>query len=115
MQFCQPCFVALCDSQTKPGPTPDADAVNESSLASASQSIPTLLLITPLSSTSFRWGDLNGEVFSADIGKVYEQQVHWSKNIFSPSSGHAGRDYVNENVHLLRAYEDKTPLKQVAL
>ena len=95
---------ASCDSQTTPGPTPDEDAVkNESSLASAPRSIPTLPQITPLSSTPFHWGDVDGEVFYADIGKVYEKQVYWRKNIFSSPSGHAGMDYVNENVRLLRA------------
>ena len=37
------------------------------------------------------------------------------KDISCPSSGHAGRDYVNENTRLLRAYKDKKLLEQVVL
>ena len=69
----------------------------------------------PLSSTPFRWGEVPGHVFCEDIASVYEEQVLWRKNIFSPPSGHAGTEYVKEHTRLLRAYKDKTPLERVAI
>ena len=38
----------------------------------------------PLSSTPFHWGEVPGHVFCEDIASVYEEQVLWRKNIFSP-------------------------------
>ncbi len=68
-----------------------------------------------LSSTSFRWGDADGDQVCTDIANVYEEQVHWRKNIFSPPSGHAGMDYVREHTRLMRAYKDRSPLERIAL
>ena len=50
-----------------------------------------------------------------DIAEVYEEQINWRKNTFSPPSGHSGTDFVRETTRLLRAYADKTPLERVAL
>lgn len=82
---------------------------------SAPPGITALPTFAPLSSTPFRWGEVAGSKFCADIASVYEEQVHWRKNIFSPPSGHAGTDYVKEHTRLMRAYKDKTPLERVAL
>ena len=74
-----------------------------------------LPLFNQLSSTLFKWGDVPGDDFCAAITSVYEEQVKWRKNLFSPPSGHAGTDYVKEHTRLLRAYRDGTPLERVAL
>ena len=70
---------------------------------------------TPHSSTPFQWGEVPGHIFCDDIASVYEEQVTWRKNIFSPLTGHAGTEYIKEHTRLLRAYKDKTPLERVAL
>ena len=70
---------------------------------------------TPHSSTPFQWGEVPGHIFCDDIVSVYEEQVTWRKNIFSPLTGHAGTEYIKEHTRLLCAYKDKTPLERVAL
>ena len=79
------------------------------------QKVITSHTFTPVSTTSFRWGNVPGEIFCQDITEVYERQTQWQKNTFSPPSGHAGTEYVKEHTRLLRAYKDRTPLECVAL
>ena len=69
----------------------------------------------PLSSTRFRWGEVEDHVVSEAIARAYEEQTKWHKNTFSPPSGHAGAEYVKEHTRLLRAYKNQTPLEGIAL
>ena len=98
------CPPALGLSSRVPG-SQDKEAMSSTAVPSPAALSP----FSPCSSTAFRWGDVDGDQFSADIAKVYEQQVQRRKNIFSPPSGHAGMDYVREHNRLLCAYSNKTP------
>ncbi len=76
---------------------------------------PPLPPFSQMSCSSFRWGDVTSDALCTDIENVYEELVNWQKNTFSPTSGHAGVDYVREHARLLRAYADRTPLERIAL
>lgn len=103
---------AQSSSNSNVATTPSSDTEYTTSLSLNRTNSPPF---TPISSTSFRWGEIPGHIFHQDIIAAYEEQVSWCKNIFSPPTGHAGTEYVKEHTRLLRAYKDKTPLERVAL
>ena len=80
-----------------------------------SHSTNSLPVITPMSSTPFRWGSVMGQAFCEDTQTAYEAQSLWRKNTFSPPSGHAGIEFVKGHTRFLRAYKDRNPMERVAL
>ena len=46
---------------------------------------------------------------------IYDEVVHWKRNIFLIPSGAAGKDFVSELARLLQAYADESSLERIAL
>ena len=44
-----------------------------------------------MQSPVFRWGEVEGEVFSQAIQESYKEVVHWRRNLFKTPSGQAGK------------------------
>ena len=63
----------------------------------------------------FCWGEVDGVSFSTDLNKIYDEIVHWKKNVFKVPSGKAGTAFVRELSRLFRAFADSSALEGVAL
>ena len=61
---------------------------------------------TDLVPPSFMWGDLGSSVFSVRINEVYEEAVHWRRNLFAVPRGKAGLLFVRELSRLLEAFSE---------
>ena len=70
---------------------------------------------TPAESAHFTWGMLKGEEVISTVGRIYEEAVHWKRNIFSVPSGPAGKKFVLEMARLFQAFADKSALERIAL
>ena len=86
--------------------------------------LPTLVRILPsispppfsdLALTSFMWGDLNDSAFSERVDEVYEEEVHWRRNLFEVPGGKEGLSFVHEMTCLLEPFSDTTAMESVAL
>ena len=62
----------------------------------------------------FRWGEVDGTVFSRGIDSAYLETVHW-QNLFKIPPGKAGKAFVAEMARLLHAYAEASTLETVAL
>ena len=67
------------------------------------------------SPTNFRWGDRDGDSFTALLDKVYEETVHWRPNVFEVPRGKIGSAFVKEVSRLIEAYNDTTALESIAM
>ena len=63
----------------------------------------------------FKWGDVSGIEFTKKVDMIYEQIVHWKRNLFLLPSGSAGKRYLDEVSRLLDAWVDETPLRRMAM
>ena len=66
-----------------------------------------------LAPLKFRWG--NGNVVTNDINKSYEKIVFLRKNMFLLPSGTAGKAYINEIPRLMNAWNNNSPIGNIAL
>ena len=64
---------------------------------------------------NFRWGDRDGDSFTALLDKVYEETVHWRPNVFEVPRGKIGSAFVKEVSRLIEAYKDTTALESIAM
>ena len=64
---------------------------------------------------NFQWGRINGEVFSQQITRSYEEIVKWKRNVFLVPSGKVGKSFIQELARLYQAYADESPLECIAL
>ena len=64
---------------------------------------------------NFRWGDRDGDGFTALQDKVYEETVHWRPNVFEVPRGKIGSAFVKEVSRLIEAYNDATALESIAM
>ena len=64
---------------------------------------------------NFTWGDFEGPVFCSKVKEVYNEVIHWRRNLFQIPSGSAGKSFVAELAHLYLAYADGSCLENVAL
>ena len=63
----------------------------------------------------FSWGDMDGETFSCALNRIYNEIIHWKRNLFKVPSGKAGTAFVRELSRMFRAYADRSALESVAL
>ena len=75
----------------------------------------TLPAYTPMSPSVFTWGEYNAIQFSAKLEDAYKTVIHWRKNCFTPPSGRAGKDFVNELSRLYLAFGTASALESIAL
>ena len=61
--------------------------------------------------SNFRWGEYDRETFSARLEMVYDEIVHWKRNLYEIPRGKAGSDFVSEVSRLIQAYNDATTLE----
>ena len=64
---------------------------------------------------NFTWGTLDGNTFFQLMTNIYDEVVHWNRNIFLIPSGAAGKGFVSELAHLSQAYADESSLECIAL
>jgi hypothetical protein len=63
----------------------------------------------------FTWGILDGQSLFQLLSSIYDEIVHWKRNIFLVPSGSAGKCFVSEVARLLQCYADASNLEIVAL
>ena len=68
-----------------------------------------------LSPASFQWGSCSGPEFCDAISSIYDEIVHWKRNLFQVPSGSSGKVFVMELARLYQAYADRSSLESVAL
>ena len=64
---------------------------------------------------NFKWGEVGGMVFRSVLNRIYEETVHWSRNLFKIPSGKAGTAFVREISRMFRAFADSSALESVAM
>lgn len=69
----------------------------------------------PMARPVFQWGTVSGEEFVRVVDSVYDEVVHWRRNLFKVPSGKEGKAFVSELARLFRSYAEATALEQVAL
>ena len=62
----------------------------------------------------YKWGIFTDSVFERNLNTAYEKVVFWRQNLFMLPSGKAGKKYINENIRLLNALVEDSPLKEIA-
>ena len=64
---------------------------------------------------NFKWGNISGNDVVSQINLIFEQVVHWRRNIFMPPSGNATKSMMQEMVTLIKAWNDNTDLGKISL
>ena len=64
---------------------------------------------------NFRWGPHEGDEFYSIISNVYEEVIHWRRNVFLVPSGSTGKAFVSELARLFQAYGDNSSLESIAM
>ena len=64
---------------------------------------------------NFIWGEVGGMVFRSVLNRIYDETVHWSRNLFKIPSGKAGTAFVREVSRMFRAFADSSALESVAM
>ena len=75
--------------------------------------LPNFVRIT--GNSHFVWGDVDGNSFSSHLDQVYNEIVHWRRNIFLLPTGRSGKIFVSELSHLFNAYYPGFSLEGIAL
>lgn len=60
------------------------------------------------------WGNLTYDGFCKEINYIYEEIVHFKRNIFNIPSGKAGKDFVAELTYWLKQFNTNADLNQIA-
>ena len=60
-------------------------------------------------------GGVGGMVFRSVLNIIYDETVHWSRNLFKIPSGKAGTAFVREVSRMFRAFADSSALESVAM
>ena len=96
--------------------SPDGSAAVDDSVSDLTQSNLTLPTFVTMSEDShFVWGDVDGNSFSSNLDQVYNEIVHWRRNIFPLPTGRAGKMFVSELARLFNAYYPGSSLEGIAL
>ena len=67
------------------------------------------------SPASFQWGSFSGPEFCDTVSYVYDEIIHWKRNLFQVPSGSSGKAFVLELSCLYQAYADSSSLESVTL
>ena len=65
--------------------------------------------------TNFTWGSRTAKEVSATLNNIYDEIVHWRRNLFKVPSGKQGKSFVPELTRLFQSYADQSALEGVAL
>ena len=68
-----------------------------------------------MSSPSFEWNEVDGEVFVQEISSAYNILVHWRCNLFVVPFGRVGKAFVQELARLHAAYGEGSSLECIAI
>ena len=107
-----------CEIESQQNLSEDIPADNSSERMDIPPLNPTLgelPLLEIASSTSFRWGNRDGESFTEAINRANEETVKWKSNLFEVPRGKAGTSFVRELSCLTDAYSDATAMEGIAL
>jgi len=63
---------------------------------------------------NFMWGDKTGAEFTQELEAAYNKIVCYRQNLFKLPSGKAGKDFIRENTRLMRAWNSKSALRDIA-
>ena len=66
----------------------------------------TLPAFKPAANPHFRGGAKEGADFAKSVREVYEETVHWRRNVLLVPSGKVGKEFVRELTRLFNAYTD---------
>ena len=69
----------------------------------------------PSTSANFKWREVDGESFARSITAIYDEIVHWKRNLFKTPSGRVGRMFVQEQARLFTAYAESSALESISL
>ena len=64
---------------------------------------------------SFTWGSLDRASAYHTLSTIYEEIIHWKRNIFQIPSGNAGKAFVSEIARLFQAYAEESSLECIAM
>ena len=64
---------------------------------------------------NFMWAGVDGVSFTDAVDSTYTEVIHWRRNVFKVPSGKAGKAFVAEMSHLIRAYAEGSTLETIAL
>ena len=67
------------------------------------------------SQPEFQWGSVDGMAFCEMIDEVYNDIIHWKRNIFLLPSGATGKSFIEEITRLLMAFADGSAIECIAL
>ena len=67
------------------------------------------------SEPTFCWVEFDGKTFSRALNGIYDEIVHWKRNLFKVPSGKAGTTFVRELSRMFRAYADGSDLEGIAM
>ena len=81
----------------------------------AEASVNPLPSFPPSSEPTFSWGDVDGKTFRCALNGIYDEAVHWKRNLLKVPSGKAGAAFVRELSRMFRAYADCSALESVAM
>ena len=70
---------------------------------------------TSVNDSNFQWGGLIGAEVDQELSKVYEEVVHWRRNLFKIPSGRHGKAFVQEMASLFQSYADASAREKIAL
>ena len=58
---------------------------------------------------------MDGETIRCALNGIYDEIVHWKRNLFKVPSGKAGTIFVRELSFMFRAYADRSARESVAM
>ena len=71
--------------------------------------------VLPSHLTEKPWGISTTGAFCQEVNRIYDEMVHFKRNIFKVPSGRAGKDFVMELVSWLRHFNNNTDMNSIAL
>ena len=91
----------------------DESAAVDSPVSESESTLPSFVRIAD--NLNFVWGDVDGTTFSSLLDQVYNEIVHWRRNIFPLPTGRGGKMFVCELSRLFNAYYPGSSLEGIAL
>ena len=91
----------------------DESAAVDSPVSESESTLPSFVRIAD--NLNFVWGDVDGATFSSLLDQVYNEIVHWRRNIFPLPTGGGGKMFVCELSRLFNAYYPGSSLEGIAL
>ena len=108
--------VDIFEHEQAPSQPAEAPEVNHIFAQNETTLRPRLPEFEPLSAAdNFTWGNVEGVTFKSAVNTAFMEIVHWRRNLFMIPSGKAGKEFVQEQARLWRAYATASALEAVAL